>query len=383
VLYELARWPLPKDAPLTLSRRIIRMRCRASSLLVDGVADDPLLLQCDPDAEGASGQRAQVDVIGRRPITGRRLPLYRKLLASPHLRVREAAVELLAGHPEVEDTPGIMAAALGAKEVGMVATAAEFVTQHPERVALDLPSRGAHLEGGLEAGHLLPDVAKSLREALARKWAPDDVETLGSVVEAAGATHLDGIASQLETFCKDANPTLREHAARALSLIKEPRVDCPAPPEAKQGAPELLHLVSSPVKLELITDAGTLTMMLDPTHAPVTVTRVVDLARDGFYNGIVVHRVVPGFVAQFGDPGADGFGGPGREPLRCETTPVPYGAFDVGVALAGRDTGSSQLFVTAARYPNLDQEYALIGKADGDWNAVAEGDVIRSVRVLP
>ena len=130
--------------------------------------------------------------------------------------------------------------------------------------------------------------------------------------------------------------------------------------------------------------------MLTPTErssrsscAPVTVTRVADLAREGFYKGIVVHRVVPGFVVQFGDPGADGFGGPGRAPLRCETTPAPFGAFDVGVALAGRDTGSSQLFVTLARYPNLDQEYALIGKAEGEWNAVAEGDVIREVRVLP
>ncbi len=137
------------------------------------------------------------------------------------------------------------------------------------------------------------------------------------------------------------------------------------------------------MKLELKTDAGLLTLRLDPTHAPVTVTRILDLARDGFYNGIVVHRVVPGFVVQFGDPGGDGFGGPGRQPLRCETTPAAYGALDVGVALAGRDTGSSQLFVTLARYPNLDQEYALIGKAEGDWNAVAEGDVIREVRVVP
>jgi cyclophilin family peptidyl-prolyl cis-trans isomerase/HEAT repeat protein len=383
VLYELARWPVPKDAPPTLVRRVVRIRCRAASLLVDGVADDPLLLQCDPDVDGMSGQRAQLEVIDRRPIVGRRLPLYRKLLASPHRRVREAAIDLLAGHSEVEDTPAIVAAALGAKEVGIVATAAEFVAKHPERVGIDPPSHDAHAEYRLEAGNLLPDVAKSLREALARPWAPDDVETLGAVVEAAGATHLDGVARQLETFCQDSNPTLREHAARALSLIKEPRVTCPAPEKAKQGAPELGHLVALPVKLVLTTDAGALTMMLDPTYAPVTVTRVVDLAREGFYDGIVVHRVVPGFVVQFGDPGADGFGGPGREPLRCETTPAPYSAFDVGVALAGRDTGSSQLFVTVARYPNLDQEYALIGKADGNWNAVAEGDVIRTVRVVP
>jgi cyclophilin family peptidyl-prolyl cis-trans isomerase/HEAT repeat protein len=384
VLYELARLAMPKDAPPTLTRRVVRLRCRAASLLVNGVADDPLLVQCDPDPEGVIGQRAQLEVIGRRPIEGRRLALYRKLVESTHARVREGAVELLAGHPEVEDTPAIVARALGAKEVGMVATAAEFVAAHPQRVA----SRTAAVTApdakvSLERGEVVPDVATKLTDALARRWAPDDVETLGAVVEAAGATRLDGVTNQLEAFCKHDNPTLREHAARALSLLKEPRVTCPPPARASQGAAELGHLVPGPVKLELVTDAGTLTLRLDPTHAPVTVTRVVDLVRERFYDGIVVHRVVPGFVVQFGDPGGDGFGGPGREPLRCETTPAPYGAFDVGVALAGRDTGSSQLFVTLARYPNLDQEYPIIGKADGDWYAVAEGDVIREVRVLP
>ena len=90
---------------------------------------------------------------------------------------------------------------------------------------------------------------------------------------------------------------------------------------------------------------------------------------------------MPGFVAQFGDPGGDGFGGPGREPLRCETTPRPFEPLSVGVALAGRDTGSSQLFVTLARSAHLDGEYAWVGRAAGDWDAVAEGDVIRKVRV--
>lgn len=384
VLYEIARLPVPKDAPSTLTRRVVRLRCRAASLLVNGVADDPLLVQCDPDVEGVIGQRAQLEVIGRRPIEGRRLTQYRKLVDSPHLRVREAALELLAGHAEVEDTPAIVARALGAKEVGVVATAAEFVTAHPERVAgRPGPSTAPDARPVLERGALLPEIATKLQEALARRWAPDDVETLGSLVEAAGATHLDGALAELETFCKHPNPTLREHTARALSLLREPRVTCPPPAEGGEAAAELGHLVAAPVKLELITDAGPLTLRLDPTHAPVTVTRVVDLAREGFYNGIIVHRVVPGFVVQFGDPGADGFGGPGRAPLRCETTPAPYAEFDVGVALAGRDTGSSQLFVTLAPYPNLDQEYPLIGKAEGNWNAVAEGDVIREVRVVP
>ena len=383
VLYELAGLVVPKEAPPTLARRLVRLRCRAASLLVEGAFEDALIANCDPEPEGLTGQRAVLEVIGRRPIEGRRLVAFRKLAASPHLRVREAAVELLAGHAEVEETPAIVAAALGAKEVGVVATAAEFISAHPERVSAH-PTTGKDDAGkALEPGALIPEIATKLRDALARPWAPDDVETVGSLVEAAGATRLDGITSQLEAFCKHGNPTLREHTARALSLLKAPRVTCPAPPGAAEGAPELGHLVASFVTLELLTDAGRLTLKLDPTHAPVTVTRVADLAREGFYKGIVVHRVVPGFVVQFGDPGADGFGGPGRAPLRCETTPAPFGAFDVGVALAGRDTGSSQLFVTLARYPNLDQEYAIIGKAEGEWNAVAEGDVIREVRVLP
>ena len=88
------------------------------------------------------------------------------------------------------------------------------------------------------------------------------------------------------------------------------------------------------------------------------------------------------FVVQFGDPGGDGFGGAGRRPLASETAPVPFPALGVGVALSGRDTGSSQLFVTLGRYPHLDGEYALVGTADPSWNAVAAGDVIRKVEVL-
>ncbi len=76
-------------------------------------------------------------------------------------------------------------------------------------------------------------------------------------------------------------------------------------------------------------------------------------------------------------------GPPGKPALRCETSPVPFIPLAVGVALAGRDTGSSQLFVMAGRYPHLDGQYAVVGSATGPWTALAEGDVIRSVKVGP
>jgi cyclophilin family peptidyl-prolyl cis-trans isomerase len=137
------------------------------------------------------------------------------------------------------------------------------------------------------------------------------------------------------------------------------------------------------VRVVFDTDAdatGPLSIAFDPALAPVAATRFVSLARSGFYTGVTVHRVVPGFVVQFGDRGGDGYGGAGAS-LRCETSPAPFGALDVGVALAGRDTGSSQIFVALARLPHLDGEYAWVGRAEGNWDAVAGGDVIRAVRV--
>ena len=57
----------------------------------------------------------------------------------------------------------------------------------------------------------------------------------------------------------------------------------------------------------------------------------MSLAQRGFYDGLTVHRVVPGFVAQFGDPAGDGYGGDGQAPLRCETSPLPFELGSVGV----------------------------------------------------
>ena len=94
-----------------------------------------------------------------------------------------------------------------------------------------------------------------------------------------------------------------------------------------------------------------------------------------------MHRVVPGFVVQLGDPDGDGYGGAPRPPLRCETSPASFEAGAVGIALSGRDTGSSQFFVTLGREPHLDGEYALVGHAGPGWDRLVEGDVVKTVHV--
>jgi peptidyl-prolyl cis-trans isomerase B (cyclophilin B) len=97
---------------------------------------------------------------------------------------------------------------------------------------------------------------------------------------------------------------------------------------------------------------------------------------------LLVHRVVPGFVVQFGDPDGDGFGGPDLPPLRCQLGLEPFEAGSVGIALAGRDTGLSQFFVTLRRAPHLDGEYSLIGRAEPGWERLSAGDRVLKVRVL-
>ena len=184
----------------------------------------------------------------------------------------------------------------------------------------------------------------------------------------------------------DPNAVVRERALKALrQLGVEVKGGCEAPKDVPAAA-EIGKTVAKPAKLHFeVSPAPSappskLTIVLEPDLSPITATRILALAKSGFYKGVVVHRVVPGFVAQFGDPDGDGYGGSGT-PLRCETSPVPFRSGDVGMALAGRDTGSSQMFVTLSRTPHLDGEYTRVGRAEGDWSLVAQGDVIREVTV--
>ena len=107
----------------------------------------------------------------------------------------------------------------------------------------------------------------------------------------------------------------------------------------------------------------------------------LDLARRGYFDGLTFHRVVPGFVVQGGDPRGDGNGGPGFA-LRDEIGERPYGRGVVGMALSGKDTGGSQLFVTLAPAPHLDGRYTVFGWVASGMDVVDKirpGDVIEKV----
>ena len=93
------------------------------------------------------------------------------------------------------------------------------------------------------------------------------------------------------------------------------------------------------------TDKGTFQIELAVLDAPLTAFSFITLARKGFFDGLSIHRVVPGFVLQDGDPRGDGEGGPGYT-LRDEINERPYLRGTVGMALDWTETGGSQFFIT-------------------------------------
>jgi cyclophilin family peptidyl-prolyl cis-trans isomerase/HEAT repeat protein len=204
-----------------------------------------------------------------------------------------------------------------------------------------------------------------------------------SIVDALATQKDEGAAGALREVA--ASDPVRVVRARAAAALRARGVEAPDPgPEISSLAPLDYRAAMAPYapaagaavwspRAILHTSKGRVELHLDVIETPLTTRNFIDLARRGFYDGLTFHRVVPGFVAQGGDPRGDGSGGPGYT-LRCELSQQPYGRGAVGMALSGKDTGASQFFITLTPTPHLDGRYALFGH-------VAQGmDVVDSLR---
>lgn len=141
---------------------------------------------------------------------------------------------------------------------------------------------------------------------------------------------------------------------------------------------------------------GKVTIKLRPDLAPKHVERVKKLAREGFYNGIVFHRVISGFMAQTGDPTGTGGGGSSYPDLAAEFTLTPFERGTVGAARTGNpNSANSQFFITFTHTPHLNGKYTVWGqvvdgmthvdqikKGEGDGGQVANPDKMLKVYVL-
>ena len=125
------------------------------------------------------------------------------------------------------------------------------------------------------------------------------------------------------------------------------------------------------------TSMGTMTIALDPAAAPRTVNSFVVLARYHYYDGIVFHRIIPGFVLQGGDPTGKGTGGPGYQFADELPKPGRYELGSLAMANAGPNTNGSQFFVISG--PDgmrLPPQYALFGKVVSGLETVAAIDAV-------
>ena len=153
--------------------------------------------------------------------------------------------------------------------------------------------------------------------------------------------------------------------------------------------PTIAQETTTPVKdirIILKTNKGDIESTMYASKVPMTVANFLSLAKSGFYDGIVFHRVIPDFMIQGGDPTGTGSGGPGYkfqdeiDPSLKHTRPGLY-----SMANAGPNTNGSQFFITHVATPHLDGKHAVFGevtKGQDVVNKIVKGDKIEKVEIL-
>ncbi|TXC72194.1 peptidylprolyl isomerase [Sphingomonas ginsenosidivorax] len=126
-------------------------------------------------------------------------------------------------------------------------------------------------------------------------------------------------------------------------------------------------MADTPETLTLTLDGGDVTIKLRPDLAPNHVARIVELANDGFYDGVVFHRVIPGFMAQGGDPTGTGMSGSDKPNLKAEFSAEPHVRGVCSMARTNQpDTANSQFFIVFDDARFLDKQYTV-------WGQVTDG----------
>jgi cyclophilin family peptidyl-prolyl cis-trans isomerase len=137
------------------------------------------------------------------------------------------------------------------------------------------------------------------------------------------------------------------------------------PAKRYANAPSLVIDPAKTYKATLKTDVGDIRIHLHADKAPQTVNNFVFLAREGFYDGVIFHRVIANFMAQGGDPSGTGSGGPGYK-FADEFHPSLRhdGPGILSMANAGPGTNGSQFFITHLATPHLDDKHSVFGKVE-------------------
>jgi cyclophilin family peptidyl-prolyl cis-trans isomerase len=252
-------------------------------------------------------------------------------------------------------------------------TAAEVAGQVGRRNDLD----SQRLRDTLRAGIMDPNVlyAAACAGALGDWGDSASVKRLALAYAARG----DDADPDARQAIRDA---LRQLAGRAFADSVERAHTAPAAPVT---FPAGFELPPRERRAVIHTALGNIEWELLGREAPQTVRNFVALARKGYFDRAVYHRVVPDFVIQDGDPTGTGSGGPGYT-IRCEYNRLQYDAGMVGMALSGKDTGGSQWFITTSPQPHLNGRYTIFARVTKGMEVarrVTQGTEIEKVEILP
>ena len=293
-------------------------------------------------------------------------PYRERLAADKEAVVRLAVLGSLKTPEAVRDSRALVNSALTDTDAGVRAAAVEAL-------------------GLLNDASIFPLVS----DALTRSQADTSPDVAIAAIAACEKLRSDPAARSIVESAYRQSKTLVARLARR-SLIQAFRADrtkLPAP-EYKTGrtAADYAALLSEthrPLQARVETARGDFVIRLAGRDAPLTVANFVKLARASYFDGVPIHRVVPDFVLQDGDPTGTGNGGPGYE-IRDELNPLLYERGTVGMALSGPDTGGSQWFVTLSPQPHLNGLYTVFGRVVAGQEVVEgieQGDPIRKITI--
>lgn len=335
---------------------------------ISAVALDTLLAWDAPAAtEEALGWKAAPDTRLRAAAAralGTSMP--DALLADPDLAVRTAAVAALATADPFD--PRLVPFATGSDAIVRASLAEPLGTR--------MEAPGA-------------DKTRALA-ALGTLWGKSQDDPVGdardTILDAAGKAGRDPAAQALILEgLKDREWLVRRRAAEILTRVygEDHAAEVGAASDRSLADyAAALRWAAVPHRADVAVSGMRIGIALQCGQAPLTCLNFACLANRGFYDGHVLHRVVPGFVIQDGDPRGDGSGGPGYA-IRDEVG-MAFAPGVLGMASAGYDTPGSQWFVTSAAQPHLDLRYTAFGTVTEGFEAVPRrvvGDEVASIRV--
>jgi cyclophilin family peptidyl-prolyl cis-trans isomerase/HEAT repeat protein len=343
-------WPTMRAAAI---RAAATIDPEGFPILLSGMEPDPHWIVRKAIADILSTQPAEIAV-----------PHLRPMLDDEDKRVIPAAIGSLVKlkAPGIEE---ILLAHVKHGDAGIRTAASRAIGQ------LKLAAGPAALREAFKAAE--SDAGGDARDAALTALAEYGVAEAGEIVKGALADRDWALRLKAATLLRTLDP-----AAETVQSIRP----APGAPIAPYDSPGLVAPTVSP-HVFLETAKGTIEIELTVLDAPQTAQNFIALARKGYFNGLQVHRVVPNFVVQDGDPRGDGSGGPGYT-IRDELNDRPFVRGTVGMALSAPDTGGSQFFIMHSPAPHLDAKYTVFGHVVNGMEVVdriQQLDVIQRVRV--